>query len=389
MGDLATSPPTPRRRWRRFSIRGLMLLMLVIGALLAFVVKDLIEAREEQAIISKLSEVRVSITFVHDMGENPDQLPGNPFLRAILGENYKVRLYEARMTEPIGEETILRLPNLRHLEILELRNEKLSDRSVDALARIPRLRRLTFHWIEITPEQLRRLAQSDSIEMLSLDRRSSTDAHLAQLPLFPNLEEVSLWQLYNPVTGKQSVATTDNGIKSLANIKGLKSLAVSEAPNITDEAFVNIDRFRDLESLHISYTQVSDKSLAHIARLTSLRELVLRSDGETPRISSDGIKQLHPLKNLVEVELKGAGIDDRCIPTIAQLPNLEELYLSHTSVTDAGLSPLKDSPSLVRLIDSQNQITPKGLKAIGFIPDPDDPFSAGYVRQLPAKPSAL
>ncbi|WP_158264921.1 hypothetical protein [Blastopirellula marina] len=283
------------------------------------------------------------------------------------------------MLDPIGEEMILRLPNLRHLEILKLGHEKLSDRSVDALARIPRLRRLTFNETEITPEQLRRLAKSDSIEMLSLDRGSSTDAHLAQLPLFPKLEEVSIWpSFYNP-----SRATSDNGIKSLASIKGLKVLAVNSAPNITDEAFANINRFRNLESLQISYLQLSDKSLAHIARATSLRELILRSDGETPRISSNGIKQLHPLKNLIRLELQGAGIDDRCIPTIAQLPNLEELYLSQTSVTDTGLASLKDSPSLACIVDSHNQITPKGLKAIGFIPNPDDPFSAGYARQRP------
>ncbi|PQO46275.1 hypothetical protein C5Y93_09825 [Blastopirellula marina] len=361
----------------RFSIRGIMLLMLVICALLAFLVKDLMEAREEQAIVDRLNEVWATLTYVHETGENPEQLPGNALFRTLFGDLYQARLYEAQVVGPIGEETMVLLPNLRHLEILQIGPEKLSDRSVDALARIPRLRRLSFAETEMTPKQLRRIGKSGSIRALTLDSKSSTDAHLAELQHFEKLTDVCLWQ----------TEATDTGIESLFAIPDLKSLVIITAPNVTDQSISQLGERTNLDELVLTGIQFTDRSFTSIAHLNSLRELRIGNWAGSQDITSDGIRQLRQLTGLHTLELDGLAINDRCMSAIAQLPNLEQLTLTATSVTDAGIVPLKGSPALTQILQSNNPITPQGMQAIGFSHVPSKAYAGIYERQRPTKPS--
>ena len=104
---------------------------------------------------------------------------------------------------------------------------------------------------------------------------------------------------------------------------------------------------------------VTNEALAHIGKLTNLRELEL---GDAP-ITSEGIKHLQNLSALSYLGLAFTkDVGDSALQTIAALPQLEVLVLSGTKVTDNGLKQLADMKNLreVRLA-MMPQITDAGL----------------------------
>ncbi|PQO46276.1 leucine-rich repeat domain-containing protein [Blastopirellula marina] len=384
MNDPDPAQSKPRRHWFSFSLRGMLLLMLFICGLSAFLAKDIIEGREEQAIVDQVNQVGAYITYVHQQESNHGLVPGNPLLKSIFGENYLARVRELSLNGPIGEDVIVQLPQLRQLEILRIGPEKLSDRSVDALVRIPQLQVVYFDGTEITPQQLRRLAKSSSLIQLVLDRQTSTDAHLAQLKHFPHLESIHLWDLSQSGLG---IPTTDAGIESLLDVDGLQHVSIFLAPHITDKSLEHISKLPNLRLLDIAKAPITNQGFAHLAGMTKLESLRIHADPPIQPIDVERIRQLKSLEKLVGLELRGKGFDDQFLAAIAPLPKLEWIYLAGTSITDADLPPLKECPALSRITLSGNSITPAGLEAIGFLNDPQVHPKDYYERKLPTKPA--
>lgn len=130
--------------------------------------------------------------------------------------------------------------------------------------------------------------------------------------------------------------------------------------------FIPADEFRHLAALPAlrkatlwEIDGLDDSALAHIGKVTTLRELEL---GDAA-VSSAGLKHLRGLRELTFLGLGWTkDINDAGLPDLAALPNLEVLILSGTKVTDAGLAHLAKLPKLkeVRLA-ALPQITDAGL----------------------------
>lgn len=370
--------PKPRRHRFSFSLRTIMLLTLFIGGMSAYLGKDVIQGLEEQAIVDQINKGRALIYYAHESGNDRGQLPGNPLLRSIFGQNYMARVHKLRVYGPIGEETIQKLAKLREMDALQLGPEKLSDRSVDALARIPKLRALIFTGTEITPEQLRRLAKSDSIVSLSFDHLTATDAHLAQLKHFPHLESISL---SDDSIQRVGIPTTDAGIESLLDVDGLQHVSIFLASHITDKSLEHIGKLPNLRLLEITDAPITNQGFANLAVSTSLEELLINTGLPSLPIDVQRIQERQSLDNLTQLYLTGKGFNDEFVAAITPLPKLEMLSLTGTSITDAGLTPLKDCPALRSINVLGNSFTRPGMAAIGFFNKPNVPNSGYYERK--------
>jgi hypothetical protein len=105
-----------------------------------------------------------------------------------------------------------------------------------------------------------------------------------------------------------------------------------------------------------------DEPMVHIAKLTGLKKLNLKTNKAT----------------------------DAIIPCLDQLPNLELLNLDMTSVTGAGLAKFKGLKKLKQLYFSYNHGVPDLLQALQgskelenlYIESPDRPFTAQYAKLL-------
>ena len=110
-------------------------------------------------------------------------------------------------------------------------------------------------------------------------------------------------------------------------------------PTITDDDLLPLAEvscvLESLENLDLSYTEISDEGLAHLAGLRSLREVCLSCTG----IRGGGLIHLVGLTELraLDLSLTGTALSPNLLD---QFPDLESLNLRNTEVTGAALRPL-------------------------------------------------
>ena len=80
---------------------------------------------------------------------------------------------------------------------------------------------------------------------------------------------------------------------------------------------------------------VTDDTLAHVAELRSLRQLLVMNSA----ITDGGLKLLEPLRHLWHLDIGGTGIGDDGIAALVQLPELEVLVAYETAVSDRSVEP--------------------------------------------------
>ena len=184
------------------------------------------------------------------------------------------------------------------------------------------------------------------------------DVQLAKLSEFPTalakFRELDL--SYSPVT--------DSGGKRLAEFKNLQSL-VLPGTRVTDQTIVAISTLPRLEQLDISGTQISDGAIQSLVLLKNLREL--RMDGTN--ITDSGFARLGDLPLLEAVSASGCrGISGQQF-TAAILqgayPRIRVLNVARTRFGIAGLTRIGMLEGLQHLNVTECGVTDEGLKGIG------------------------
>jgi hypothetical protein len=109
-------------------------------------------------------------------------------------------------------------------------------------------------------------------------------------------------------------------------------------PAINDDVMNELAGLRQLQSLTLEQTQVTDAGLAVLRSMPHLQDLSLTYSLATDR-SIDELKQLPRLANL---KLTGTQITDASVPELAEFPALQTVFLRWTQVTDAGAEKLRE-----------------------------------------------
>ena len=73
-------------------------------------------------------------------------------------------------------------------------------------------------------------------------------------------------------------------------------------------------------------------------------------------------------KNIASIRLSGTRISDKSLKWLSGLPNLSKLYLDNTLITDEGIAFLKNTTELRYLNLVGTSITEKGLRALSSLP---------------------
>ncbi len=305
---MTTQPEKPARRRRRFhiSLRGLMLLVLILGGGLGWIIYQAKVQREAVAgIIRHGGIVIYHWQFRSDGQVDPQGEPPVPkWLIRWLGPDY-----------------------FGHVVWVTL-EWKGGDAAMPHVARLPRLKRF-------------------------FDVRSGlSDAQAARLGDLPELEEVILFSS-KPLTGA--------GLAGLSKLARLKHLNLGVLP-VHDQDLAAIAGVASLQTLDVHSAKITDAGLVHLRGLTNLRRLTLTGT----RVAD--LKSLVGLKQLQSLDLSGTPITDEGLAPVAELVNLRDLNLAGTAITDEGLPPLRKLPKLDVLDLNLTRITDAGLIALGDNP---------------------
>jgi hypothetical protein len=323
-------------RWRRFaslSVRGLIVLILVVAGGLSWIANrvrfqrnavDAIEKAggkvwydfEEEAAPTVIAqprrivrgEPRFSEWLVEFSSEWREWLlsfvPRWPpkWLVDFLGVDYFGNVVAVSFTRRASDAELVHVGKLRRVERLDLYGSPITASGLGHLQPLTHLQTLLLVRTKVGDAGLARLAALKNLRVLSLEGTELSDDGLAHLRDLTNLADLNL----------ASTAVTDRGLAHLAGLTRLQALDLSRT-GTTDAGLAHLEGLTNLQELSLDRTSVTDAGLAHLKRLASLTELTL----DRTAISDRGLVEVEGLNHLVT------------------------LSLDHTKVTAAGVAKLQ------------------------------------------------
>ena len=270
----------PWRRYLRFSLRGLIVIVLVIGAGLGWVVRNARIQRDAVAAIQRGTTAFVRYDWEWKDGE---EITGG----APWGPNWLV--------DRLGVDYFGHVTSVTRWDSAD------SDMPFVQIGQLSRLEDLCVFGIRVE-DGLVHLKGSTSLKVLDLSFTDVTDAGLVHLKGLSSLRDLNL----------SKCKITGAGLVHLSKLKGLQFLDLGGS-RVTDDGFVHVAKLTHLRQLVLSQTKITDDGLAHLKGLTSLQHLFL-----------------------AETEVTDSGLEH-----LKELTRLKTLGLSRTAVSDGGLAALE------------------------------------------------
>lgn len=205
--------------------------------------------------------------------------------------------------------TLATLPNLRELHLQNSDHRRITQRGIDALAKLTKLERLSLQGLPITDADMRHIAAMPNLRVLRLSSRNLTKA----------------------------------GVEHLQGLKNLRVLALDGCP-IGDKGLEAIAPMHKLERLSLGRVGIKGDGLSHLSGLLNLNWLCLPGN----EIEDGDIEALKPLGKLKQLDLAGNPITDESVAALAAFRRLEFIRFERTKITDEGIARFeKASPGKV------------------------------------------
>ena len=307
--------PAKRRRFR-YSLRGLMLLILVLCIGLGVWAE---KARRQRLAVAAIFAQDGFAAYDYEMVNGdyqPGRHPSEPkWLLRVSGIDFFHNVLWVWVALP-------------HRDLDSAEKASSPDRALNPvfakLADLPGLRKLTLN--------------------------GPTDAEIGQLRGLTELEVLNI---------VESLELSDAGVQPLSNLKKLKILGLKG--RITDKGLSHLSGLRNLETLSLlcmgpqgegeNYSDgskpITGKGLKYLRGMTKLRTLVIDSD----QIGDEGLSHLEGLDKLESLTLINPHLTDAGLRTLAKIPRLKELSLDDDDViTPEAIASFKKSRPNVQLI---------------------------------------
>lgn len=232
------SSATPNR-WRQFSLRALMVLILLCAIGLLLWNRYVEPARRSQRLIAEVERLGGAVR-----AEAYD----TSWSEIVFGKGYFIEIRE------------LALPKAR-----------IDDDWLKHLQDTPRLSSLGLSHTAIGDAGLVHLRGLKELESLWLDHTKVTDAGLAPLEPLTQLKQLSL----------RGCRITDDGLGCLKNMTELEVLNLMDTM-VSDTGIARLNGLAKLEILALDNTNVTHASLPHLKKLPVLRQVTIAGTGILP-----------------------------------------------------------------------------------------------------------
>ena len=153
----------------------------------------------------------------------------------------------------------------------------------------------------------------------------------------------------------------DDVVAAISAVRDLKSLNLRRTA-ITDGSMQHLQRLTALRSLTLDDTAVTDEAMTSIGALSGLRSLSLRNTDVSDRGVEASIGKLEALEFL---DLTGTEISSKSMRVIAGLPHLRALRVGETDVGDSGLAALAAAGQIESLHLTSTLVTDVGIRSLG------------------------
>lgn len=274
----------------------------------------------------------------------------------------------------ITEASINQLFSLKNLTTLRLNSSKITDSGSTALPN-HKLRILDLSEISISNDGLRRILACPNLESLSLtqfDPANRSFTSIAPIELLKNLKHLNLHgvKIKSGLTVLKTLEHLEDLNLSTCNLHdqdlefirdhyNLKTLDLSINP-ITAEGLNQLQSLQELETLNISHNNLANSNLFFASEMTRLKDLNLANTKVTDTICP----VLRTLTNLERLDLSGTRITSNCFQSLQQMAKLKSLSLSETAITNDHISALGNLRQLESLFLNRTRITADGIRQL-------------------------
>jgi len=207
------------------------------------------------------------------------------------------------------------------------------------------------------------------------------DGDLAPLQRFKEIHDLSLVRSLVTGTGFDalknvsidtvqltSAPVTDEGLKHIARIKGLRALFLEDMRLVTDRGLAELSASPSLFHIRLSGLHLSEKSLETLQKIKPLSQVVLRN----MHITGKGIENLRGIAILSYIQLIRCDITDDALRALSRLPNLKYLVFSEMKLTDRQIAiiqkiPVESLQFLETAVDRSGLMKLAGNKNVGAL----------------------
>jgi hypothetical protein len=250
----------PWRRYLRFSVRGLIVLVLVIAVVLGWYVRSVRIQRDAVAAIEKAGGLtfynipRTPVVSWHEPSRWRTSVGGYIGIDYV-GHVSHVTIAQITRTgnDADRQAALARVGDLGQLETLNLPGASVTDGDLARLDGLNRLQRLMLPSTQITDAGLEHLRRLTKLTQLNLKRTRVSDVGLVHLKGLTNLFDISL--------GNTQV--TDAGLVHLKGLSNLSQLDLS-GTQVTDAGLVQLKGLKKLLTLRLNDARVTDAGVKEL-----------------------------------------------------------------------------------------------------------------------------
>ena len=174
----------------------------------------------------------------------------------------------------------------------------------------------------VTDEWLRSLDRCRKVRVLVLDGSQLTDGAFAQIGKLRDLELLYV---------SNAFAVTDAGVFSLKKLRRLRNLNIDDS-QIGDHSVATIADLPDLTSLSLHGSNITDEGLRHLATMKRLESLSI--GGGPATFTARGLAPLATLQGLNSLDLQSASVSRDGVSELCRLKGLARIHLEHAEIPD-------------------------------------------------------
>lgn len=162
-----------------------------------------------------------------------------------------------------------------------------------------------------------------------------------------NLQKLSSLKVLNIVDNH----TGEKFFSQINLLSNLEYLYICDNPNLNSSNVHSLSKLKNIRALKLDCcSNVDDSCIRIISEMTSLEYLHIDSFNSNFKITDEGFRQLHKLKNLKYLVLNNVYISDATLKEISSLKSLQEVSLRNCPyITNQGIESLQLLPNLTSL----------------------------------------
>jgi hypothetical protein len=301
-----------QRRWFRFSLRTLLILLSIFGIWLGVRVN---RARQQEHAVELIQRAGGEVIYDFGLSGQIDP-PGPKWLHNLIGDHYFVNV--KRVSFGFSRQ-------------MRRGDSNVSDESIMVVTELPYIEELRILDTGVTTKGL---------------------AHVGRLK-GKGLTRFTFGDIHNEVLGD------GNGVNHLGDLTSLESLVLINVP-LGSDGLSFLSRLRNIQHLNLVGAALENEDLRYVSPLNGLTQLIL---SRTP-IGDDGLRHLAGLTNLRDLRLGGTRIQGHGLVHLKGLRSLEVLSLFDTNVGDDAVTHLMELKSLKELRLGRTSVTGKELDAL-------------------------